>query len=201
MDIDQPDEGGPLSPIGRVIDQIVFLNDWLRTFWSSSAGWAPIEAAELLSTVRLDRQVELSRTLRLWTEPRPPEEADARLILAWTNLGSLVEGTMQLVLAVYLTDFRANPVMRGEDARSDASHVMLDGLRKYFVANVWDEKDTWDAWVLHVQQRRNAIHSFRHRDLGTHEEFEGAVRIYLRFLIDHHGRLPYPDDAALPLLT
>jgi hypothetical protein len=35
----------------------------------------------------------------------PNEQADGRMILAWTNLGTLVEGTMKFFLSVFASDY------------------------------------------------------------------------------------------------
>jgi len=43
-----------------------------------------------------------------------------------------------------------------------------------------------------VQKRRNAIHAFKNRQIGTGEEFWQAVRRYQAMLEDVDDRLPYP---------
>jgi hypothetical protein len=55
-------------PIEEVVNRIVTLTEGLRKFWDSADGWAPIEAAQLLSKSRLDWQVSLAACLRIWTE-------------------------------------------------------------------------------------------------------------------------------------
>ena len=86
--------------IEEVVNRIVTLNDGLRQFWRQADGWAPIEAAQLLSKSRLDWQVSLSICLKLWLAKSHPDDESGRLILAWTNLGSLVEGTMKLNIKI-----------------------------------------------------------------------------------------------------
>ncbi|WP_156918451.1 hypothetical protein [Bradyrhizobium sp. Cp5.3] len=51
--------------LDEVVQRIIKLNDGLQKFWSKSHGWAPVEAAGLLSKSRLDWQVSLSETLYL----------------------------------------------------------------------------------------------------------------------------------------
>lgn len=92
-----------LSPTERIIAK----NSDIAGFWSNASGWAPQDAAELLSRSRLDRQVSLSESLARWTTgPHPLSDGD--LILAWANLGCLVEGTLKLFLAVYYQDYQAD---------------------------------------------------------------------------------------------
>jgi hypothetical protein len=169
------------------------LQEGLSSFWSSAGGWAPIEAAELLSKSRLDWQVSLSHCLRSWLEPGKGDRQIGELILAWVNLGSLVEGTLMLFLSVHYTDYKASlSAMKTRMAEPDT--LMLDRLRQFVKDNVWTDTDgrKWVQWISQVQQRRNAIHAFRNRPLGSHAEFLEAVRNYLAFLrfVDYH--FPYP---------
>lgn len=94
----------PLSKTDEVttaIGQIIDLNKRIRSFWQERAGgWAAGKAASLLENSRLDRLVSLSHTLQLWTDPCPDAEDEGRLILAWANLGILIEGTMTWFLCV-----------------------------------------------------------------------------------------------------
>jgi hypothetical protein len=171
------------------------------TFLSRVFGWAPIEAAQLLSKARLDWQVSLSRTLLLWVQLRvDPEhlEADGRLILAWANLGALVEGTLKWFAAVFYDDYlkstHAIRDKRGNIASPDG--VQFDRLRQFFLkAEVWlPGEESYDAWILQVQTRRNAIHAFQHRELGSFEEFDHSVRRYHDLLADLDARVPYPEE-------
>src|SRR5262245_1668024 len=76
-------------------NQIIDLKVRSRSFWQDRAGgWAPRKAATMLENFRLDRLASLSHNLRLSTQPCSDAEAKGRLILAWANLGILVESTM-----------------------------------------------------------------------------------------------------------
>src|SRR3990170_3554478 len=92
-----------IEGIDIVIDRIVNINEGIGKFWSEAEGWAPIEAAKLLSKSRLDWQISLSKSLKIWVADSNlhPDEKDGRLILAWANLGCLVEGTLKLFLSIY----------------------------------------------------------------------------------------------------
>src|SRR5260221_10813638 len=95
---------------GMTIEEVVFriekLNSGLASFWAASNGWAPVEAAGLLTKSRLDWQTSLSTTLRLWLREPATALSDGELILAWSNLGSLVEGTLKLLLSVFYMDYK-----------------------------------------------------------------------------------------------
>ena len=103
----------------------------LARFWKAAHGWAPIEAAGLLSKARLDWQVSLSSSLRNWLRDPPAALSDGDLILAWTNLGALIEGTLKLFLSVYYNDFQADvenlkaagALMNDRKAKTPRQHI------------------------------------------------------------------------------
>ncbi len=179
----------------QTVDAIVEDNRKISTFWSKAHGWAPIEAAELMSKSRLDWQVELSETLHTWIATPRPDLTNAHLILGWANLGALVEGTMKWFLSVYYSDYKADvdalKSQNGDVVSPDGQS--LEPLRQFFRKRIWDDTDSWDEWVLKIQQRRNAIHAYKDRNLGDHAEFVNDVVKYSKFLSEMHGRVPYPD--------
>jgi hypothetical protein len=94
--------------IEEVIDRIVSLNRGIAKFWSKSDGWAPVAAAGLLGKSRLDWQASLSGSLRLWIHEPANALTKAELILAWANLGSLIEGTIKTLLSVWYETCQAD---------------------------------------------------------------------------------------------
>jgi hypothetical protein len=181
--------------IEDVIEAIIHRNDIIRAAWSQSHGWAPPEAADLLAKSRLDRQVSLSHCLKMWMPPHTADNEEGRLILAWANLGAAVEGTMKTCLSIFLGDYSQRPVTRGrKQTPLEPDELSLEELRHFFKKEpVWaTECEDWDQWVGHIQQRRNAIHAYKDRDIGTFEEFRGDVRRYRELIIDL-DRAPYPD--------
>lgn len=179
----------------QIVDAIIEENREISEFWSNAQGWAPLEAAELMSRSRLDWQVELSETLHIWIAAPSPTATDAHLILGWANLGALVEGTMKWLLSVYYSDYKADvdalKNKNGDVVSPDGQS--LEPLRQFFRKRIWKDTDSWDDWVLMIQQRRNAIHAYKHRELGNHSDFIEAVSQYPRFVSEIHSRVPYPD--------
>jgi hypothetical protein len=186
-------------PPSEIIDRIESLNLKLAGFWKDAHGWAPIEAAGLLNKARLDWQVSLSSSLRNWLRDPPGVLSDGDLILAWTNLGALIEGTLKLFLSVYYIDFQADvenlKAAGAFDHKAQSSKspdgLTLEPLRKYVAARDLIGA-SGDALVKLVQERRNAIHAFKERPIGDSAEFWGAVRDYLAMLGEVENRLPYP---------
>ena len=165
----------------ETLGRIEALNRDLAQFWRTAHGWAPIEAAGLLSKSRLDWQVSLSSCLRLWIRTLPDRLEDGELILAWANLGSLTEGTLKLFLSVFYHDYQkdidglkaARVYHYKKQAPISPDGLTLDVMRVYFKKRELLGPEI-DAYVELVQQRRNAIHAYdRHT---VHEESRHTPR-------------------------
>jgi hypothetical protein len=191
--------------MAEVVDRIESLNQGIAKFWSKSEGWAPVGAAGLLGKSRLDWQTSLSGSLRLWMREPSNALTPAELILAWANLGSLVEGTIKTLLSVWYETYKADiDNLKKANAYDNAKQVAhapdglgLEKLRNYCKTNELLGAEG-DALVELVQQRRNAIHAFKDRPIGDGNEFQKAVRSYLALLRAINGRLPYPDEMYEP---
>jgi hypothetical protein len=188
------------KPIDNIINRIVTLNNGLRHFWIKTDGWAPIEASHLLSKSRLEWQVSLSSCLKIWIVEPHPENESGHLILAWTNLGSLVEGTMKLFLSVYYHVYKNDiEAIKKKGNLIDPDSLGLGEMREFFKKRIWLKGDEdWDSWILKIQQRRNAVHAFKNRDIGTFDEFYSDIQRYLEFLNYINNRLPYSDELYQP---
>ncbi len=193
----------------EVLNRIIKLNEGLASFWSNSGGWAPVEAAQLLTKSRLDWQASLSRQLKIFLDPKIKTESGA-LILAWSALGSLTEGTMKLFLSVYYNDYKAETLKNDIKAIKDGygnlidpDGLMLEKLKIFFseriykddIRKIWKQEGStdWINWISFIQNKRNAIHAFKHRDIGDFDIFFENVRLYLQFLRDLTDDLPYPE--------
>lgn len=192
-------------PIAKVVERINNLNQGIANFWSTSAGWAPVEAAGLLEKSRLDWQVSLSETLTLWLHEPSKTLTSGELILAWANLGSLVEGTLKTFLSVWYHDYKvdienlkkAGAYHEKKAKIKEPDGLSLEPLKQYFkLKKLLSGKST--AFIELVQARRNAIHAFKNHNIGTTAEFRNALRSYLELLREVNGRLPYPDDVYVP---
>lgn len=203
-EIFEPKSDEELS-IGQVVERIVRLNAGLNEFWSKADGWAPVKAAGLLGKSRLDWQVSLSASLRHWLREPADAISDGDLILAWATLGSLVEGTLKLLLSVYHHDYQSDlDALKASNAydHKKGQPKSPDGLQlqrlRLFVKGHGLLGLDGDELVELVQARRNAIHAFEDRPIGTGAEFQMAVRGYLTLLRGVNNRLPYPDEIYKP---
>lgn len=200
------DPGDELD-IDVVVARIVQLNAGLAAFWKESHGWAPVAAAELLGKSRRDRQVSLSTSILRFAGCHQ-QMTDGDLILAWANLGALLEGTMKTFLSVYHQDYEKDV---GEPSgikayqAKDGSVKQPDVLTLEMLRTFFQKKDLFapgeaDLAKL-IQDRRNAIHAFKDRTIGTSTEFRAALRGYLRLLRRVAAGLPYPDTPYRPTET
>src|SRR5438270_401620 len=105
----------PFDPIDSdtldlYLRQITDVSTNSASFWSAAHGWAPREAADLLSQARLDWLASLSRTLSLRVREvsNHPSEPGV-IIVAWAHLRALVEGHLKLFLAVWLNTYLSDP--------------------------------------------------------------------------------------------
>lgn len=198
----------------ETIKRIIKLTEGLANFWKSSKAWAPIEASELLTKSRLDWQASLARQLELFLDKTNTESG--LLILAWTTLGSLTEGALKLFLSVYYKVYQTQnlakefkPVKDKKGNHISPDGLMLEKLRLFYADRVFprDAKEQWKKqgeidwleWVLKIQQRRNAIHAFKNKEIGNIEEFHSELQNYLIFLRKVNNALPYPDEMYMPV--
>jgi hypothetical protein len=161
-------------------------------FWKYDClGWAPEEAAQKLSRSMLDWQMSLSGCLKMWID----RKTEGELILAWANLGSLVEGFLKLVLCVYYKDYLSDKhVLKRKGKIIDPDEAEFGRLRQFFRSTVWtdEEREEWDTWLEHIQQRRNNIHAYKAGDIGSLGEWNQELRIHLMLIRALDSRLPYP---------
>ncbi len=183
-----------------VVDKIIEANLWLANFWSHSYGWAPNRAADLMSASRLDRQVSLSRTLKLWIGNINHELTDGELILAWANLGTLIEGTLKLFCSIYYEDYRKD-IRAVKDKKTgdiiDPDTISLEQLKVICHNSAGFEKK-WFDFIDLVQRRRNAIHAYQDKDIGDTKEFYKCLEKYPYFIERIQCRIPYPDEVYVP---
>lgn len=186
----QPAELDP----SHLIKEIISLNEQMVGFWKDSYGWAPVSAADLLGISRLDRLVSLSKSLFHWVKDENISDGD--LILAWTNLGAVVEGSLKLFFSVYYEDYK-NDDHAFKDHKTgkiiNPAKLKMDKILQFL-----EKKDLLldpDSRIFlrrYLQPRRNSIHAYEDKDIGTYHEFIEGLESYLLLLYDIQGSLPYP---------
>jgi hypothetical protein len=179
------DEATPT--LEETINQIVESVRKTTAFWSNHGGWAPPATADILDRAQLDWLWSLSMSLHHWNR----DLSSGDLILAWANIGAIVEGYLKLFLSIYAHDYSNAPLLR-RDRPIDQDVILLEALRVYFSKHVLAPAEDWDTWISFVQSKRNAIHAFRSRDIGDTKTLHAQIPILLKFVRDLDSRLPYP---------
>jgi hypothetical protein len=196
----------------QVLERIESLTAGLMGFWKNVKGWAPAEAAKILKGAMLEWQTSLATSLKRWV--RCKSEGD--LILAWTNLGSLAEGALKLFLCAYLLDYLSSSATSIEKkgkkkgkteaeiqelkAKINAPDgIALEALKVFFAEHIWDNMAEPHLYLANLQMRRNAVHAFQKKEIGTFADFKGSIRQHLILLRRLNDMLPYPDEMYRPV--
>lgn len=185
----------------EICARIERLTSRMMSFWKDPGSWPGKEAEALLNASMLEWQVSLAARLGSWLSA----SSSGELILAWANLGALVEGQLKLFLCAFYADYKQD--VDGifiKKAKKDPDTCMLAELRAYFERQVWKShtltyaEADWSAWVDRVRVRRNAIHAFQPSPIGTVAEWTQDLRHHLTFVRWTNWRLIYPDEIATP---
>lgn len=187
-------DGKRMKEVKEAIREMASIYQERRHFWRNASGWAPKEAANILSKSRLDWLHSLSEALFIWTETyRTPIDNDGKLILAWTNLGSLLEGGLKLFLSVYYLDYKKSDIYtkNKNNKIKDPDELSMEKLKVFIQKEKIFDKD-WIEFISLVQARRNAIHAYKNREIGDWEEFFTCVEKLRDFTNVIENRLPYP---------
>lgn len=171
-------------------------------FWKDdSRGWAPPNASSKLEEARIDWLIDLTNCLNIWSEKWCENGCrlnDGELILAYANLGALVEGWLKLFYCVYYNDYLAKPKTNTRTGDIvEPNNLKFEALKIFSRNKIWYQGTDWDLWIEKIQQRRNAIHSFNDREIGNADEFMDDLVKFADFTETINDRFPYPDGAML----
>lgn len=161
-------------------------------FWKhESYGWAPCSSAIKIEAARLDWLSDLTDCLEIWLN-KSLLLTDGELLLARANLGALVEGWLKLFYCVYYEDYLRAPIKNKKGKIIEPNLMDFEELRIFSQSKVWNKDSDWGNWVYSVQKKRNAIHAFNDRDIGTAMDFIDDVEKYYEFINLVDDRFPYP---------
>jgi len=157
----------------------------------------PSSAAKKIDDAMLDWMRELTKTLRLWTD-KGAKMTSGELILARANLGAIVESWLKFFYCAYNEDYQKQPKTtkdrKGNIVTIEPNDLGFDQLKQYSRGILYQKNDSWEQWVDSVQKKRNAIHSFNYREIGTSEEYYDDVEKLYDFMQLINDRLPPVED-------
>ena len=140
--------------------------------WKNVHGIAPDNAAKKLDIAMLDWQSELTKTLKIWID-KGLDMTVGELILARANLGAVVESWLRFFYCVFYDDYTNQPMNNKKGKVLEPEKDMrFEDLKNFSTGILWDDDKSSDyLWVDSIQHKRNAIHSFTYKDIGTPADF------------------------------
>lgn len=162
--------------------------------WENPFGWAPDSAAQKIHVAMKSWIVQMTDCLQIW-EQKGVSLTEGELILANANLGSLVESWLKFFYCVYYEDYLKNPTVK-KGSLIEPNELKFEDLKIKSRGILWKQGDNWDKWVERMQQRRNAIHAFNFREIGSGEEYIENMRLYYQFVNLVIGKLPDSPASA-----
>ena len=140
--------------------------------WKNVRGIAPDNAAKKLDIAMLDWQSELIKTLKIWID-KGLDMTVGELILARANLGAVVESWLRFFYCVFYDDYINQPMVNKKGKVLEPEKDMrFEDLKNFSTGVLWDDDKSSDyLWVDSIQHKRNAIHSFTYKDIGTPADF------------------------------
>lgn len=162
--------------------------------WRDVYGIAPTEAAIKLDHAMLNWMSELTNTLGIWID-KGLTMTEGELILARANLGAVVESWLKFFYCVHYDAYSKEPIKDKNNIIIEPEDAYFDKLKKYSTGKLWDDEESEDfKWVSSVQKKRNAIHSFEYRDIGTAWDFLSDIDSLYDFVENILSHLPPVED-------
>ena len=181
-----------------VVDEIYKINRKIQNEFGQQANiFVQAGAKNAVQKVRFDQLTSLSLTLKKWLQQ---DLTEGELILAWVNLGALLEGTMKAFLTVYFDDFEKD---KENHNSSNAIHkkgslkgtVKQPGKLKLEDLIIYFRKqklfaDSEEELAEKIKRNRNAIHAFLDSEVDGTSQFHMALRQYLSMQKRLYEQLP-----------
>ena len=163
--------------------------------WKDVHGIAPDNAAKKLDIAMLDWQSELTKTLKIWID-KGLDMTVGELILARANLGAVVESWLRFFYCVFYDDYINQPMKNKKGQILEPEKDMrFEDLKKFSTGILWDDEKSKDyLWGDSIQKKRNAIHSFTYKDIGTPLDFLLDVDYLCEFVDMILNHLPPVED-------
>ena len=176
------------------LDFIIQITNNITLLWKEAAHQSipPQLTAKKIDDAMLDWMCELTKTLRLWTD-KGGHMTSGELILARANFGAVVESWLKFFYCVYVDDYQKNP-QKGSKGVIEPNNLSFEALRQYSQGILYSKNDDFDKWILSVLMKRNAIHSFNYREIGSADDFYDDIEKLYDFIELITDRVPPVED-------
>jgi hypothetical protein len=179
-------------------DLIISISEKWADFWPKSHGWAPPIAADLMKQELMDRQLEMARALKNWPKRLLGKDNQGELILAWANLGSVIEGALKLYMCVFYADWLRDtdaPTKNNGDIKKTPDGSKAGATFEEIIQFVTKKslfKEGEIDFIRLVQKQRNLIHPLKAGIVANRSAFDEAVIHTAALHNDIELRLPDP---------
>lgn len=162
--------------------------------WQDVHGIAPDKVAIKMDDAMLRWLVDLTDCLNIWIK-KGQQMTEGELILARTNLGAIVESWLKFFYCIFYEQYLKKPKLNGKKKIIEPDDMTIEKLKTYSTGILWDSKQSaWYCWVEKVQKRRNAVHSFKYKDIGTPQDFLNDVEKLYDFVDMLQDHFPPVED-------
>lgn len=176
-------------------NELVVITNNTALIWKEARGIAPDTAADKLDYAMLEWLSELTRTLKIWID-KGLSMTTGELILARANLGAVVESWLKLFYTVYYDDYKGSSPFKNNKGRiTEPEKIKFEDLKNSSTGKLWDDNTSfYYKWVDSVQSKRNAIHSFQYKEIGTPQEFLDDIDHLYDFVDNVRSHFPPLED-------
>lgn len=158
--------------------------------WKDVYGIAPNSSANKLYEAMLKWQTELTNTLGIWID-KGLSMTVGELILARANLGAVVEFWLKLFYCIYYEDYCKDPIKTKRNKMIEPEKATFKELNEFSTGILWTSIASKEfLWVDSVRDKRNALHSFEYKNIGTPQDFLDDIDYLYEFVDNILSRLP-----------
>lgn len=165
-----------------IIEKIESVTKEHLVAWKSARGYAPVNVTNKIDKIMIDWIISLTEHLKIW-DKNIGNLTIGELILARTNLGTLVECWLKFFLVIHLDNYKSKPVVNKKGKVIKPEKLSFEQLRIYYKDNIFLRSNIkYNNWLESIQHKRNGIHAFNYKDLGTDEELHSDFFVYFEFI-------------------
>jgi len=173
----------------------VLTNNFI-VLWQHIDGIAPPSVEEKFAKAMLKWLGCLTDTLDLWIN-KVDNMTEGELILARVNLGALVECWLKMFYCAYYEDYLKEPLQKkkkGKNIVVEPEKLSFEQLKQFGIDKLYKKNSDRYNWINSVQDKRNAVHLLKYREIGTPTLFVNDVIEYCTFVNDMYSSFPSIED-------
>ena len=161
---------------GRMLENI----DGFGHYLLQADEWGYPATAELIQSQRFVWFTSLIRCLRKFLDEPFNDEPYAQQILGYVSLRSLCEYLLKIYALVHDADYEHSDK---KFKNHDGSTIPTSGLSYEQLKQTFRflAHDGFEDYLSRVQQRGNAIHSYKNRSIGVHPDLCADIRHFAAF--------------------